>query len=268
MAHATVGYCFDGNPENGGDGWLIGLNRCQAFKVAQKAYRGKGGVKVVKGDSLLTDCNVTGTDVGTPDKAKFALRTLWEYWLLPSLDALVATGGQCEGALVIHQEDNAGGVMSLPLALTRTRSLTLYLTLIHKEGGFHNRLTNQFSTRGWMLELQALQGPYTNVLDLQVFPAMSKRHSELLQVFSNTEAAWKIANGIWNTMTSSMVARAFLLAYRIMGKIVETKGDTDWLKNGAPHCNVRRDYADTERGVKKIEDVVGGDDEPEASQCY
>ncbi len=41
----------------------------------------------------------------------------------------------------------------------------------------------------------------------------SKRHSELLQVFSNTEAdkdrIWKIAIGKWNTMTSSMVARAF-----------------------------------------------------------
>ena len=124
-----------------------------------------------------------------------------------------------------------------------------------------------------MLELQAPQGPYTNVLDLQVFPAMSKRHSELLQVFSNTEAdkdrIWKIAIGIWNTMTSSMVARAFLLAYRIMGKIIETQGDTDWLKNGAPHCNVRRDFADTDRGVKKIEDIVGVDDtDLEASQCY
>jgi hypothetical protein len=92
MTHATVGYCFDGNPENGGEGLLIGLNRCQAFKVAQRAYRGKGGVKVVKGDCLLTDCNVTGTDVGTPDKPKFALRTLWEFGLLPSLDALVAPG--------------------------------------------------------------------------------------------------------------------------------------------------------------------------------
>ena len=124
-----------------------------------------------------------------------------------------------------------------------------------------------------MLELQAPQGPYTNVLDLQVFPAMSKRHSELLQVFSNTEAdkdrIWKIAMEIWNTMTSSMVARAFLLAYRIMGKIVETKGDTDWLKNGAPHCNVRKDYADTDRGVKKIIDIIGVDDtEPDSSQCY
>ena len=118
MAHATVGYCFNGNPEHGGEGLLIGLNRCQAFKVAQRAYRGKGGTRIVKGDCLLTDCNVTGTDVGTPDKPKFALRTLWEFGLLPSLDALVATGGQCEGALVIHQEDNAGRVNALTLPLS------------------------------------------------------------------------------------------------------------------------------------------------------
>ncbi len=111
MAHATVGYCFEGTPENGGEGLLIGLNRCQAFKVA-------GGTRIVKGDCLLTDCNVTGTDVGTPDKPKFALRTLWEFGLLPSLDALVATGGQCEGALVIHQEDNAGLLNTLTLHLS------------------------------------------------------------------------------------------------------------------------------------------------------
>ncbi len=82
-----------------------------------------------------------------------------------------------------------------------------------------------------MLELQAPQGPYTNVLHLQVFPAMSKQHSELLQVFSNAEAdkerIWKIATSIWNSMSSSMVARAFLLAYRIIGKIIGTKEDTD-----------------------------------------
>ncbi len=124
-----------------------------------------------------------------------------------------------------------------------------------------------------MSRSEAPQGPYTNVLDLQVFPAMSKQHSELLQVYNNTEAdkerIWKIATAIWNSMSSSMVARAFLLAYRIMGKIIETKGDTDWLKNGAPHCHVRRDYADTDKGVKRLEDVVDVDvDEPESSQCF
>jgi hypothetical protein len=39
--------------------------------------------------------------------------------LLPSLDALVALGGQCEGAIVIHQEDNAG-------------TLTLTFAFIHR----------------------------------------------------------------------------------------------------------------------------------------
>jgi hypothetical protein len=115
MAHATVGYCFTGDPENGGDGLLIQLQRCQSYKVAQKAYRGKSGKAVQKGDCVLTDCNVTGTDPGTPDKPKFALRPLWQYGLLPSLDALVALGGQCEGAVVIHQEDNAG-ILTLTFA--------------------------------------------------------------------------------------------------------------------------------------------------------
>ena len=82
-----------------------------------------------KGDCLLTDCNVTGTDVGTPDKPKFALKPLWEYVLLPSLDALVAVGGQCEGAIVIHQEDNAG--MSLTLTFFLGLNIILTLTLYY-----------------------------------------------------------------------------------------------------------------------------------------
>jgi hypothetical protein len=108
MAHATVGYCFTGNQENGGDGILLNLQRCQAFKVAQRSYRGKGGRLVQKGELILTDCNVPGIDVRTPDSPKFSLRLLWEYFLLPSLDVLVAVGGQCEAAIVIHQEDNVG----------------------------------------------------------------------------------------------------------------------------------------------------------------
>ncbi len=147
------------------------------------------------------------------------------------------------------------------------------LTGPHKEGGFHTWLTSEFDKRGWYLELQAPQGPYTNVLDLQVFPAMSKKHSELLQIFSNTQAdserIWKIALEIWNGITSAMIARAFILAYRIMSKIVESNGDTEWLRNGTPHCHVRRDYFDTDRGVMKITDVVDVEDEsPEPSQCY
>ena len=31
MGHGTVGYCFDDNPELGGEGFLLGLHRCQSF---------------------------------------------------------------------------------------------------------------------------------------------------------------------------------------------------------------------------------------------
>ena len=132
---------------------------------------------------------------------------------------------------------------------------------------------------------------------------MSKRHSELLQLYNNTEVMylltspnplainlvspspqsnhlslpilvpqagkdriWHIARTIWNTCSSSMVCRAFLLAFRILGKIIITKGDTDWLKDGTPHCNVRRDFYDTELGVKRVKNVVEVEPESAAVQ--
>ena len=42
---------------------------------------------------------------------KFALRLLWEHSLLPQLDALIGPGGLCEGATIVHQEDNAGNTL-------------------------------------------------------------------------------------------------------------------------------------------------------------
>ncbi len=96
---------------------------------------------------MLVDCNVKGSDNGTPSEPKFALRTLWEAIILPAYDALTAPGGPAEGAVVVHQDDNAPP---------------------HQEGDFHAWLIDEFSKRGWRLELQAPQGPYTNVLILQV----------------------------------------------------------------------------------------------------
>jgi hypothetical protein len=55
--------------------------------------------------------------------------------------------GPAEGAIIVHQEDNAPP---------------------HQEGDFHAWPTAEFEKRGWRLELQAPQGPYPNVLDLQV----------------------------------------------------------------------------------------------------
>ena len=161
------------------------------------------------------------------------MKGLWEYSLLPQLDALVAADGPCAGAIVCHQEDNAGP---------------------HKEGNFHAWLQAEFTRRKWQLELQAPQGPYTNVLDLQLFPAMSKRHSVLVQMYSDAEASkdktWRCAKQVWENCSSAMVCRAFIHAFRIMRKIMEEEGNNSWLATGAPHCNVRSDFIDTPSGIK------------------
>jgi hypothetical protein len=137
LAHATVRYCFTGNPENGGEGVLVDLHRFQAFKVAlNKKHLGQDGITYDEGDVIAADCNVTGTDRGTPSKPKFPLKSLWEHVLIPSLESLVAPGGRCAGATVVHQEDNAEP---------------------HKEGNYHTWLQAEFELRGWKLELQAPQ---------------------------------------------------------------------------------------------------------------
>ena len=98
---------------------------------------------------------------------------------------------------------------------------------------------------------------------LQVFPAMSKQHSHLLQMFNNTVAGydriWDVAQNVWKGITSTMVCRAFVLAYRIMHKIIEENGNNAWLCHGTPHCYVRRDFTDTYDGIvpcKVVEPTV------------
>jgi hypothetical protein len=246
MGHATVGICFTDSPELGCEGYVINLTRCKGFKVCRKMTKEvtknkitghneskNNAVKNKKGDLVLQDCNVTGTDTGTPSNPKFALKGLWGGCLLPQLDALVAVGGPCDGAIVCHQEDNAGP---------------------HKEGRFHQWLEDEFKRRKWQLELQAPQGPYTNVLNLQLIPAMSKRHSSLLQLYSDAEASkdrtWRVARQVWDNCSSAMICRAFIHAYRIMKKIMNEEGDNSWLATGASHCNLRADFIDTANGIR------------------
>ncbi len=83
-------------------------------------------------------------------------------------------------------------------------------------------------------------GPYTNVLDLSLFPSMSHRHSAQLILYNNTEASiekiWKTVETVWQETSSSEVARAFVLAYRVMEVIIKENGNNSFLAHGTPHC--------------------------------
>jgi hypothetical protein len=84
---------------------------------------------------------------------------------------------------------------------------------------------------------------------------MSKRHSELLQMYSDKETNaekiwnWKVACQVWKSCSSSMICKAFTHAYRIMQKIFENDEHNHWLVDGTPHCNIRHDFIDTKHGI-------------------
>jgi hypothetical protein len=82
---------------------------------------------------------------------------------------------------------------------------------------------------------------------------MSHRHSTQLQLYNNTETSlgkiWKTFKTVWNETSSAEMARAFVLAYRVMEVIIQGDGNNNFLAHGTPHCNVRRDYRDTPTGI-------------------
>ena len=78
-------------------------------------------------------------------------------------------------------------------------------------------------------------GPYTNVLDLQLFPSMSHRHSAQLQMYGHTEAnieqTWRTVETVWSETSSSEAARAFILAYRVMEIIIKEQKKDEVCRN-------------------------------------
>ena len=109
---------------------------------------------------------------------------------------------------------------------------------------------------GWHWEPQAPQMPYVNNLDLSVFPMMSKRHSQLLQQYSNGVASaddiWNAASTVWNDMEASTIARGFVLAKRVAEQVVRENGSNEFLRGNKFHQSVRQDFAGTAKGIKPV----------------
>ena len=80
------------------------------------------------------------------------------------------------------------------------------------------------------------------MLDLYIFPMMSKRHSEKLQIYNNTEGnkkqIWDTVRDVWASTSSADVTRSFVLAYRVMELIIRENGNNAWLAEGTPHIAV------------------------------
>ncbi len=192
-----------------------------------------------KGDKYLVDCCVTGSTRGTVDDPKFALKDMFEFYIFPELVRLVGPGGEYEGYTVIIQGDNAGP---------------------HGESAYINFVTEFCTSKGWHWEPQAPQMPHMNVLDLSVFPGMSRRHCSLardrggLHVLKEDEI-WAAANDVWHQLPSCKIASGFVQAHRIAQKVINASGGNEFLGNksfdNGIHCDVRKDFNETTKGLSR-----------------
>jgi hypothetical protein len=247
MAVAVTGLAFD-NIEEGGDGLLLGFYRCLGVRIANRTVKecrvdenGRrkfdGPVKRKAGDPYFVDCNVTGANEGCTDRPTFSLKKLFEEKVLPTISKYVEAGGLYEGYLPVIQGDNAGP---------------------HSDAKFHKFVTDYCKEKGWMWEPQAPQMPHANNLDLAVFPAMSKRHTSLLSQYGSSpnmmapaDEIWRCAAHVWKGLERSTIARGFLHGHRILKKVVEHKGDNNFLQSKDFHTGITTDYYNTPTGIRK-----------------
>ena len=254
MGVAFTAFAFEDNMENGGDAIKLGFFRAQSYKVAEKLVRESvrqadgsikqsGPVKRKKGDLYLVDCAVTGTAPGTADAPKFPLRGVFEDYIFPLVSRMVGKGGDYEGYTPVFQGDNAGP---------------------HAEAAYLKYVKEYCESMGWHWEPQAPQMPHMNVLDLSVFPAMSRRHIALARSMGglrvlNEDEIWAAAEKVWRDLPSCKIASGYVQAYRIAEKIIKVKGDNGFLgSNGTPHVGIRKDFHETEKGLSRKDGKVFG----------
>ena len=96
---------------------------------------------------------------------------------------------------------------------------------------------------------------HLNVLDLSVFPAMSKRHKALsreqgkLHVLKQDEIQ-DAAKDVWNTLPNCKIVSAYVSVYNIAGEVLKEKGDNTFLgKGGLSSFDIRKNYTETIDGL-------------------
>jgi hypothetical protein len=246
MAIAFTAFALEDSMDNGGVGEKLKLIRAQGKKVASKTQRKavrqldgsirfNGEIIRNKGDVYNVDCAVTGSNSGTSaSDPKCPLLPIFLEIIFPMIHNLIQEGGKYEGYTPIIQGDNAGP---------------------HQDAAFLGGVKGYCGDHGWHWEPQAAQMPHMNVLDLSVFPNMSRRHikesrkCDGLKVLSEAEI-WENAKMVWNELPNHQVASAYIQAHRIGNKVIKAGGDNNFLGAGGEgiHTGITQDFSATPNG--------------------
>lgn len=95
--------------------------------------------------------------------------------------------------------------------------------------------------------------PHANNLDLAVFPCMSKRHTTRLRATRGKTVAthdqiWDSADWVWRHLGGEEIARGYVLAMRLMKKVIAAKGRNGFLHDSMLSSGVRADFRSDGRG--------------------
>ena len=248
MGIGFVAAYFDVTPESGCIVKKLPFIRAQGMKKAQREVRKSrilpdgsrkydGNIIRKKGDTYWEDCCVTGSNDGTLSEPKCSLKKILKESIFPQTKKLVQKGGEFEYAQVIFQGDRAGP---------------------HEDGEFRKFVDEYCDEMGWKWYPQAPRMPHANVLDLSVFPAMSRRHCNLIRTTNGLRVAspdeiWKCSIDVWNKLPNEKIASAFVQYWRILGKVIKAKGGNEFVGSGGNmHCGVSNDFKATKNGLERI----------------
>ena len=182
-----------------------------------------------KGQIYAFDVELKGDSVGTAAKPKFSLKKMWVDDILPLLDEITGPGGPLEGFKVKFQEDGAGP---------------------HNKKSYVEFLKAELEQRGWYYTPQPPNSPLTNVLDLLVFPALSKRVSKNRMQFGMGHVRQMSKDEIEQVVLEEfykfppeMIARAFITQKHVVSMIKKYHGYNDYIKNRSElHNSVRNKF--------------------------
>ena len=89
--------------------------------------------------------------------------------------------------------------------------------------------------------------PHANVLDLGMFPVMSKRHADLARqwnglgvCFERKDEIWRSADAVFCQHEESKIAATFIHMSRLIKKVKKERGGNSFVgKEGSLSCDVR-----------------------------
>jgi hypothetical protein len=172
---------------------------------------------------------VTGSNEGSEEKPKFALKKYFEDVMLPRLDDLARE----HGCVVRFQWDGAGP---------------------HTEAGLVKYLQSEFDRRGWMLACQCSQTPPVNVQDACIFPSLSKSQSKAQAMATGKrclreEEIWEASKAAFDRMALPTIARSYASHMQVVAAIVDCNGTNDFMREkGHGHYGVRKAFVETDDG--------------------